>query len=61
VTTLSSTGHTGVQPVRVAVLAIAVHEAFLQGGAGGAAGCSASDPDRARLIVAANERLFADG
>jgi Fe-S-cluster containining protein len=50
-----------IQPVRVAVLAVAVHEAFLQGGAERAAGGSSSTADRARCIVVANERLFADG
>jgi Fe-S-cluster containining protein len=50
-----------IQPVRVAVLAVAVHEAFLQGAAAGAAGGCSSDADRARCIVVANERLFADG
>jgi hypothetical protein len=50
-----------IQPVRVAVLAIAVHDAFLEGDAAGAEGISATDDDRARAIVAANERLFSDG
>ena len=49
-----------VQPVRVAVLAIAVHEGFLQDTS------QAVDPgswerERARAIAAANERLFGDG
>jgi hypothetical protein len=48
------------EPVRVAVLAIAVHEAFL-GGATDAAGPWNSDRDRARAVVAANEKLFGDG
>jgi hypothetical protein len=50
-----------IQPVRVAVLAIAVHEAFMEGEAASAAGVSATDGDRARAIVAANEKLFSDG
>jgi len=50
-----------IQPVRVAVLAIAVHEAFMEGEATSAAGVSATVDDRARAIVAANERLFSDG
>lgn len=50
-----------IQPVRVAVLAIAVHEAFMQSEAANAAGVCAKDGDRARAIVAANERLFSDG
>jgi hypothetical protein len=48
------------EPVRVAVLAIAVHEAFLRG-ATDAAGAGGSDRDRARAVVAANEKLFGDG
>jgi Fe-S-cluster containining protein len=48
------------EPVRVAVLAIAVHEAFLPD-ATHAAGPGSSDWERARAIVAANERLFGDG
>jgi hypothetical protein len=48
------------EPVRVAVLAIAVHEAFLRG-ATDAAGAGRSDRDRARAVVAANEKLFGDG
>lgn len=48
------------EPVRVAVLAIAVHEAFLRG-ATDAAGPGDSDRDRARAVVAANEKLFGDG
>jgi hypothetical protein len=50
-----------IQPVRVAVLAIAVHEAFMEGESTSAAGVCATDGDRARAIVAANERLFSDG
>lgn len=50
-----------IQPVRVAVLAIAVHEAFLQDEPGSVARSRLSDQDRARAIAAANERLFGDG
>jgi len=46
-------------PVRVAVLAIAVHEAFLQAGKR-AAGRESSDHAIARAVVAANEKLFGD-
>lgn len=49
------------QPVRVAVLAIAVHESFLEDGAAGAAGRESSHQDKARAVTAANERLFGDG
>jgi uncharacterized protein len=52
-----------IQPVRLAVLAVAVHEAFLARKADGAAHSASSDQDRhrARAIAAANERLFGDG
>ena len=51
-----------VQPVRVAVLAIAVHEVFMDGAAvGEETGRPASARQRSRAIAAANERLFADG
>jgi len=43
------------------VLAIAVHEAFLQDEPGSVARSRLSDQDRARAIAAANERLFGDG
>ena len=46
-------------PLRVAVLAIAVHEAFLQGGTR-ASGRESSDRAVARAVVAANEKLFGD-
>ncbi len=46
--------------LRVAVLAIAVHESFLED-ARRAIGHRSSDRDKARAVVAANERLFADG
>jgi Fe-S-cluster containining protein len=49
------------QPVRVAVLAIAVHEAFLPSESAGAAYSPSSDQDRVRIVAAANERLFGDG
>ena len=42
------------------VLAIAVHESFLED-APRAIGHRSSDRDKARAVVAANERLFADG
>ena len=48
------------EPLRVAVLAIAVHESFLED-APRAIGHRSSDRDKARAVVAANERLFADG
>jgi len=48
------------EPVRVAVLAIAVHEEFLRG-VTGAAGPRPSDRQKARAVVIANEKLFADG
>jgi uncharacterized protein len=48
------------EPVRVAVLAIAVHELFLSD-ATNAAGPGPSDREKARAVVAANERLFGDG
>ncbi len=48
------------EPLRVAVLAIAVHESFLEC-APGAVRRRSSDRDKARAVVAANERLFADG
>ena len=50
-----------IQPVRVAVLAIAVHEAFLQDEPGSVARSRLSDLDRVRAIAVANERLFGDG
>jgi Fe-S-cluster containining protein len=50
-----------VQPVRVAVLAIAVHETFLQGESAAGSHFAASNEDRARAFAAANERLFGDG
>lgn len=50
-----------VQPVRLAVLALAVHEAFLQDEPAGAARRNPSQQDRARAVAAANERLFGDG
>jgi uncharacterized protein len=50
-----------IQPVRVAVLAIAVHEAFLPSESAGAAYSPSLDQDRVRIIAAANERLFGDG
>ena len=49
-----------VQPVRVAVLAIAVHERFLQE-AGQAVDPGSWERERARAVAAANERLFGDG
>jgi len=49
-----------VQPVRVAVLALAVHEAFPRDEPADDAGRMA-DQERARVIAAANERLFGDG
>jgi hypothetical protein len=48
------------EPLRVAVLAIAVHEAFLEG-ARNAGSPDASDRARARAVGVANERLFGDG
>lgn len=50
-----------IQPVRLAVLAMAVHEAFLLREPVGAAHSASSDRDRARIIAAADERLFGDG
>jgi hypothetical protein len=49
------------QPVRIAVLAVAVHEAFLQDGDGGDRRVPPADHERARAVVVANERLFGDG
>ncbi len=49
------------QPVRVAVLAIAIHESFLQDAKPGPASAPVSDSDGVRAAVAANERLFGDG
>jgi Fe-S-cluster containining protein len=50
-----------IQPVRLAVLAIAVHEAFLRDEPGSVGRSRLSDQDLARTIAAANERLFGDG
>lgn len=49
------------QPIRVAVLAIATHEVFLQGGAAGPLRFASSDDDRARAVAVADEKLFGDG
>jgi hypothetical protein len=46
-------------PLRVAVLAIAVHEAFLPNATGASGRESFGDPT-ARSVVAANEKLFGD-
>jgi len=48
------------EPLRVATLAIAVHESFLED-APRATRPGASDGQRARAVAAANEKLFGDG
>ena len=48
------------EPLRVATLAIAVHESFLEA-APHDAGSEASHRERARAVAAANEKLFGDG
>jgi Fe-S-cluster containining protein len=50
-----------IQPLRLAVLAVAVHEAFLAREADGAAHSASSNQDRVRAVAAANERFFGDG
>jgi len=47
------------QPIRVAVLAVAVHAEFLDAGASSPDG--RRDRDRLRAVADANERLFGDG
>ncbi len=54
------------QPIRTAVIALAVHEMFLpaeaaRAEAGEEAPALLSDADRAHAVRAANERLFGDG
>jgi FMN phosphatase YigB (HAD superfamily) len=50
-----------VQPIRVAVLAIAVHESFVQHEGGAEPRRLPTDAERARVIIAAGEKLFGDG
>jgi len=50
-----------VQPIRVAVLAIAVHESFVRRESGAAARHLPTDKERADVIMAAGEKLFGDG
>lgn len=50
-----------VQPIRVAVLAIAVHGSFVRRETDAEARFLTTDEERARGVTAANERLFGDG
>jgi hypothetical protein len=50
-----------VQPIRVAVLAIAVHEVFLRGETTSESRRRVSAEARARAVTAASEKLFGDG
>jgi uncharacterized protein len=49
------------QPIRIATLAVAVHEKFLEGATIGARRRPVGDQDRIRAVADANEELFGDG
>ncbi len=49
------------QPIRVAALAVSVHQLFLEGAAIGVRRRPVRDRDRARPVANANEELFGEG
>jgi Fe-S-cluster containining protein len=56
-----ASGAARLQPIRLATLAVAVHEVFQAGAVVGARRRLAEDRDRVLAIADANERLFGDG